>query len=108
MHVATVSLEKDTQFGYNLGTTREGYLMTTAAAPKRAEIKTRTVDEVKKGATEVRPRRGASLDDAFSAIAYKAPINTDGVAVLPADWDDGDERLHGAAGPCCPATPVCR
>lgn len=51
---------------------------------------TRTTDEVKKGATEVHPRRGANLDGAFAAAAYKASINSDGVAVLPVDWDDGD------------------
>lgn len=62
-----------------------------AAEPKRAEIKMRTTDEVKKGATEVRPRRGTNLDDALAATAYKAAVNPDGVAVLPADWDDGDE-----------------
>lgn len=36
---------------------REG-LMTTAAAPKRAEIKTHATDEVKRGETEVCSRRG--------------------------------------------------
>ena len=25
------------------------------------------------------------------AFAYKAPLNSDGIAVLPADWDDCDE-----------------
>ena len=25
------------------------------------------------------------------AFAYKAPINSDGIAVLPADWNDRDE-----------------
>lgn len=92
--------------------------MTTATAPKRAEIKTRTTDEVKKEATEVYARWGLSLNDAINtfliksievgglpfdlrpeppsykalaATAYKAPVNTDGVAVLPVDWDDGDE-----------------
>lgn len=92
--------------------------MTTATAPKRAEIKTRTTDEVKKDATEVYARWGLSLNDAINtfliksievgglpfdlrpepssykalaATAYKAPVNTDGVAMLPVDWDDGDE-----------------
>lgn len=83
-------LEGDIKSGYSLGAGREGYLM-IAAEPKRTEIKTSTADEVKKGATEVHPRRGANLDDALAATAYKAPINSDGVAVLPADWDDGDE-----------------
>lgn len=27
----------------------------------------------------------------IAAFAYKAPINSDGIAVLPADWDDRDE-----------------
>lgn len=61
------------------------------AAPKLAEIKTRATDEVKRGETEVRSRRGTNLSDALAATAYKAPINSDGVAVLPADWDDGDK-----------------
>ena len=29
--------------------------------------------------------------DAIAAMAYKAPLNVEGVAVLPAEWDDGDE-----------------
>lgn len=85
---------------------------------KRAEIKTRTSDEVKKKATEVYARWGLSLNDAINTflvksievgglpfelrpeplsyeaiapLAYKASLNEDGVAVLPAEWDDGDE-----------------
>lgn len=27
----------------------------------------------------------------IAALAYKAPLNSDGIAVLPADWDDYDE-----------------
>ncbi len=27
----------------------------------------------------------------LSAVAYKAPIDSNGAAVLPADWDDDDE-----------------
>ena len=27
----------------------------------------------------------------IAAFAYKAPLNSDGIAVLPADWDDYDE-----------------
>ena len=92
--------------------------MATAAVTRRAEIKTRTSDEVKRNATEVYARWGLSLNDAINtflvksievgglpfdlrpetpsyeaiaAIAYKAPLNTNGVAVLPAEWDDGDE-----------------
>lgn len=60
------------------------------AAPKRAEIKTRATDEVKGGETEVCSHRETNLNDALAATAYKAPINSDGVAVLPVDWDDGD------------------
>lgn len=92
--------------------------MATAAIPRRAEIKTRTTDEIKKGATEVYARWGLSLNDAINtflvksievgglpfdlrpetpsydaiaAVAYKSELNAEGVAVLPADWDDGDE-----------------
>lgn len=91
--------------------------MATTAA-RRAEIKTRTTDETKKGASEVYARWGLSLNDAINAfliksievggfpfelrpdapsydslaaIAYKAPLNDEGVAVLPAEWDDDDE-----------------
>lgn len=87
-------------------------------AVRRAEIKTRTSDEVKREATEVYARWGLSLNDAINtflvksievgglpfdlrpetisydalaAKAYKAPLNAEGVAVLPAEWDDGDE-----------------
>ena len=92
--------------------------MATAAVTRRAEIKTRTTDEVKKGATEVYARWGLSLNDAINtfliksievggppfdlrpevpsydtiaAVAYRAPLNAEGVAVLPAEWNDGDE-----------------
>lgn len=92
--------------------------MATAAVTRRAEIKTRTTDEVKKGATEVYARWGLSLNDAINtfliksievgglpfdlrpevpsydtiaAVSYRAPLNVEGVAVLPAEWDDGDE-----------------
>ncbi len=92
--------------------------MATAAVTRRAEIKTRTTDEVKKGATEVYARWGLSLNDAINtfliksievgglpfdlrpevpsydiiaAVAYRAPLNAEGVAVLPEEWDDGDE-----------------
>lgn len=27
----------------------------------------------------------------ITAFAYKAPLNSNGIAVLPADWDDYDE-----------------
>lgn len=65
--------------------------MTDGAALRRAEIKTRTSEEVKKEATEVYARWGLSLNDAISAIAYKPEMNADGLVVLPADWDDGDK-----------------
>lgn len=92
--------------------------MATGAVARRAEIKTRTSEEVKKEATEVYARWGLSLNDAIntflvksievgglpfdlrpetpsydaiSAIAYKPETNADGIVVLPADWDDGDE-----------------
>ena len=29
--------------------------------------------------------------EGIAAFAYKAPLNSDGIAVLPADWDDCDE-----------------
>ena len=29
--------------------------------------------------------------EGIAAFAYKAPLNSDGIAVLPADWDDYDE-----------------
>lgn len=92
--------------------------MATAARPRRAEIKTRTTDEVKKTATEVYARWGLSLNDAINtfliksievgglpfdlrpevpsydtltAVAYHSSLNAEGVAVLPAEWDDDDE-----------------
>ena len=92
--------------------------MATSTVPRRAEIKTRTTDEVKKGATEVYARWGLSLNDAINtflvksievgglpfdlrsetpsyeaiaAKAYKAPLNDEGVAILPAEWNEDDE-----------------
>lgn len=91
--------------------------MATATVPRRAEIKTRTSDEVKKNATEVYARWGLSLNDAINtflvksievgglpfdlrpeapsydaiaAIAYKPEMNAEGVAVLPAEWNDDE------------------
>lgn len=29
--------------------------------------------------------------EGIATFAYKAPLNSDGIAVLPADWDDYDE-----------------
>jgi DNA-damage-inducible protein J len=89
-----------------------------AAAARRAEIKTRTSSEVKRKAAEVYARWGLSLYDAintfliksievgglpfdlrpeapsFDAIAakaYKPKLDAEGIAVRPAEWDDGDE-----------------
>lgn len=91
--------------------------MATATAAKNAEIKTRTYADVKSRAAEVYARWGLSLNDAIniflvksidvgglpfdmrpsapsyeslSRIAYKASVNEDGVATLPADWDDDE------------------
>lgn len=92
--------------------------MATTSAPRRAEIKTRTSEEVKTQATEVYARWGLSLNDAINTfliksievgglpftlrpetpsydaiatVAYKTPLNAEGIAVLPEDWDDNDE-----------------
>lgn len=85
---------------------------------RNAEGKFRANSDIKNKATEIYSRWGLSLSDAINvflvksvevgglpfemrpesstyesvkAIAYKAPINSNGVAVLPADWDDYDE-----------------
>lgn len=100
-----------------MGTSRKGMDMATTAVHRRAEIKTRTSDEIKEKATKVYARWGLSLNDAINtfliksievdglpfdlrpdmppyeaiaAKAYKAPLNAEGIAVLPPDWDDGD------------------
>lgn len=91
--------------------------MATATVARRAEIKTRTSDEVKRDAAEVYARWGLSLNDAINtfliksievgglpfdlrpevpaydaiaAIAYEPELNAEGVVVLPAEWDDGE------------------
>lgn len=91
--------------------------MPIAAAPKRAEIKSRTREDIKSGATEVYARWGLTLNDAINIFlvksievgglpfemrpempsydalashAYKAPLNDDGVAVLPSEWADDE------------------
>ena len=46
--------------------------MATVALARRAEIKTRTSDEVKKGATEVYARWGLSLNDAINTFLVKS------------------------------------
>ena len=91
----------------------------TTTLVRNAEGKYRANSEIKSQAAEIYSRWGLSLSDAInvflvksvevgglpfemrrelpsydkmSALAYKAPLNSDGVAVLPADWDDYDER----------------
>ncbi len=90
--------------------------MATASA-RKAEIKTRTTSQVKSDATDIYSRWGLSLSDAInifliksievgglpfnmrieklsfealSSKAYQAKINSEGIAVLPADWDDDE------------------
>lgn len=90
----------------------------TVAVARNAEIKTRTTDQVKKDAMDVYSKWGLSLSDAInifliksievgglpfnmrpekpsfdelSAIAYHPELNSEGIAILPADWDDEDE-----------------
>ncbi|MGI6032142.1 MAG: type II toxin-antitoxin system RelB/DinJ family antitoxin [Coriobacteriales bacterium] len=85
---------------------------------KRAEIKARTTDKVKREASDVYAHWGLTLNDAINmflvksievgglpfelrtehptyeelrSVAYRAPLNEEGVAVLPADWDDDGE-----------------
>ena len=89
-----------------------------ATLARNAEGKYRTNDETKARAAEVYARWGLSLSDAINvflvksievgglpfdmraevpsydrlaARAYRAPLNEDGIAVLPADWNDDDE-----------------
>lgn len=88
------------------------------ASTKRAEIKARAPEHIKAEAVAVYAHWGLSLNDAINmflvksievgglpfdlrpqppspeslkAMSYKAPINEDGVAILPADWDDDGE-----------------
>ncbi len=89
-----------------------------AVPEKRAEIKTRTTSKVNSDAAAVYAHWGITLNDAINmflvksvevgglpfdlrpqlpsyealaSIAYKAPLNEEGVPVLPADWLDDDE-----------------
>ena len=89
-----------------------------AVAERRAQVKARTTDQVKREASSVYAHWGMSLSDAINiflvksievgglpfdmrpesprwsglrANSYIPPIDENGVAVLPADWDDGDE-----------------
>ena len=91
--------------------------MPTASA-RNTEGKYRTNGETKARAAEIYARWGLSLSDAINvflvksvevgglpfdmkteapsydrlaARAHKAPINADGVAVLPSEWADDDE-----------------
>ena len=86
-----------------------------ATMGRNAEEKHRTSSAVKDRATEicsqwelglsddinVFPMKSAQVNDLpfsmrpeeptyedIAALAYKAPLNSDGIAVLPADWDD--------------------
>lgn len=89
-----------------------------ATMDRNAEGKHRTSSAVKDLVTEICPQWEPGLSDdinAFpmksarvndlsfdmspeeptyeeiAALAYKAPLNSDGIAVLPVDWDDYDE-----------------
>ena len=88
-----------------------------AVAIRNAEGKFRTSSDIKDRATAIYARWGLSLSDAINvflvksvevgglpfemrsempsyeriaAHAYKAPIGSDGIAVLPADWDEDE------------------
>lgn len=90
----------------------------SAAKPKNAEIKVRTKRSVKDGARAVYDHWGITLNDAINmflvksievgglpfnvrdesipldilhAIAYKAPLDEEGVPILPAEWDEDDD-----------------
>lgn len=92
-------------------------MATATMTAKKAEIKTRTTDQVKSDAKRVYAHWGLSLNDAInmflvksievgglpfnlrveapsyealSAVAYKAPLDNAGVAILPAEWDDDE------------------
>ena len=92
--------------------------MATATVLRNVEGKYRTSEETKNLASEIYARWGLSLSDAInvflvksvevgglpfemrssapdystlSRLAHKAPIASDGIATLPADWDDYDE-----------------
>ncbi len=90
-----------------------------ALTARKAEGKYRTTEEVKDRATEIYSSWGLTLSDAINVFlvksvevgglpfemrptrepslekiyerAYKAPLNAEGVPILPADWDDDDE-----------------
>ncbi len=87
------------------------------AALRNSEGKYRTNAETKQRAAEIYARWGLSLSDAINAflvksvevggfpfdmrsdklsyenlssLAYKAPVDAKGIAVLPTDWDDDE------------------
>lgn len=89
----------------------------SAVAERSAQVRARTTDEVKRDAASVYAHWGMSLSDAINifliksievgglpfelrpseprwknlrARSYKPPLNEDGVAVLPAEWDDDE------------------
>ena len=90
-----------------------------ATTERRAEGKYRTTYEVKDRATEIYAHWGLTLSDAINAFlvksvevgglpfemrptkmpslekimarSYKAPLNDEGVPILPADWDEDDD-----------------
>ena len=89
-----------------------------AAFERNAEGKYRTNDKTKAQAAEIYAHWGLSLSDAINAFlvksvevgglpfemrietpsyarlakhAHKAPLDDNGVAILPAEWDDDDE-----------------
>ncbi len=89
-----------------------------AVTARKAEGKFRTTAEVKDRATEIYSRWGLTLSDAINvflvksvevgglpfemrpsrkpsldkiyARSYKAPLDDEGVPILPADWDDDE------------------
>lgn len=90
----------------------------SATIARNVEGKYRTSGETKDRAAEIYARWGLSLSDAINVFlvksvevgglpfsmrpdapsydsiavkAYKAPLNDEGVAVLPPDWDEDDE-----------------
>lgn len=91
-----------------------------ATTARKAEGKFRTTSEVKDRATEIYSHWGLTLSDAINvflvksievgglpfemrspkmpslekikARSYKAPLNAEGVPILPADWDDDDKQ----------------
>ena len=92
-------------------------MATSTMAARNAEIKARSTEQVKAEATSVYARWGLSLSDAINvfliksievgglpfemrpevpsyetlaAKAYKVEFDEDGVAVLPAEWDDDE------------------